>query len=119
MHDYKKLNVWMEAMKLVTEVYKMTKTFPSEEKFGLVSQINRSAVSIPSNIAEGAGRNSTKEFINYLTVANASSYELETQLLISRNLGYINDGQLLPLTSAIETIQKMIFKLIKNLKTKI
>lgn len=107
----------MEAMTLVTEVYKTTRSFPVEEKFGLVSQINRCAVSIPSNIAEGAGRNSDKEFINFLGIANASSYELETQLLIAKNLGYLTAERLLELTQKISSIQKMIFKLIKKLQS--
>ena len=115
MHDFKKLNVWMEAIALVTEVYKTTKRFPSEEKFGLISQINRCAVSIPSNIAEGAGRNSDKEFVNFLGIANASSYELETQLIIAKNLDYLNENDLAVSSDKIDKIQKMIFKLKKKI----
>ena len=106
----------MEAMNLVTEVYKTTRNFPVEEKYGLVSQINRCAVSIPSNIAEGSGRNSNKEFINFLGIANASSFELETQFIIAKNLGYITSERLESLTTTIVIIQKMIFKLISKLK---
>ena len=107
----------MEAMNLVTEIYKTTKNFPAEEKYGLISQINRCAVSIPSNIAEGAGRNSDKEFINFLAIANASSYELETQLIIAKNLSYLAIDKLNELAQRIITIQKMIFKLIKKIKS--
>ncbi|MFK5879561.1 MAG: four helix bundle protein [Flavobacteriaceae bacterium] len=89
MHNYKKLNVWEESVNLVTDVYQLTDTFPNKEKFGLISQINRCSVSIPSNIAEGAGRSSKKEFSLFLGDALASSFELETQLIISNNLKFI------------------------------
>lgn len=115
MHEYKKLNVWIEAMDLVTVIYQVTKNYPQEEKFGMISQIRRCAVSIPSNIAEGAGRNSDKEFANFLGIANASSFELETQLVISKNLGYINENDLAVFSDKIDKIQKMIFKLKKTI----
>ena len=89
MHNYKKLDVWKESVNLVTEIYLLTDNFPDKEKFGLVSQINRCAVSIPSNIAEGAGRSSKKEFSLFLGYALGSSFELETQLIISNNLNLI------------------------------
>jgi len=115
MHEYKKLNVWIDAMDLVTVIYQVTKNYPQEEKFGMISQIRRCAVSIPSNIAEGAGRNSDKEFANFLGIANASSFELETQLVISKNLGYINENDLAVFSDKIDKIQKMIFKLKKTI----
>ena len=80
MHKYKELKIWQKAMELVTDIYKVTSTFPDKERFGLISQINRAAVSIPSNIAEGAGRNSDKDFLRFLLIAHASSYETGTQL---------------------------------------
>ncbi len=83
MHNYKKLEVWKESVNLVTEIYLLTDNYPDKEKFGLISQINRCAVSIPSNIAEGAGRSSKKEFALFLGYSLASSFELETQLIIS------------------------------------
>ena len=86
MHQYKELKLWQKSIDMVTRIYALTRDFPQNEKFGLVSQINRSAVSIPSNIAEGAGRNSDKEFVYFLAIAHGSSFELETQLIISRNL---------------------------------
>jgi four helix bundle protein len=95
----------------VTEIYSLTKNFPSSERFGLINQINRSAVSIPSNIAEGAGRDSNNEFVQFLTIANASAYELETQLIIAKNLGFISEQVLNEITDRIDKIQKMIFKL--------
>lgn len=86
MHNLKELKVWNKAIELATEVYQITADFPKEEKYGLTAQIGRSAVSVPSNIAEGAGRNSNKEFNHFLGISNGSSYELQTQLIISRNL---------------------------------
>ena len=115
MHDYKKLNVWQESVVLVKEVYLLTKKFPTEEKFGLVSQLNRAAVSIPSNIAEGAGRNSKGEFRNFLGNASGSLYELETQLIISNSLGYVLETDLKLLLDKINILQKMIYNLIKTL----
>ena len=83
-----KLEVWKRSLHFVTKIYKITAKYPNEEKFGLVSQMRRAAVSIPSNIAEGAARNSKKEFINFLHIAQGSAAELETQILISRNLEF-------------------------------
>ncbi|MBS1515857.1 MAG: four helix bundle protein [Bacteroidetes bacterium] len=114
MHEYKKLKVWNDAINLVTDIYLTTKTFPDTEKFGLISQINRCAISIPSNIAEGAGRNSNGEFKHFLGIANGSCYELETQLLIAKNLGYINTEILDRLLERTEVIEKMIYNLIKS-----
>jgi len=85
---HKDLKVWKEAMALAKGIYELTRNFPKEETYGLVSQIRRAAVSIPSNLAEGAARNSNKEFIQYLYVSLGSLAELETQLLLSRDLGY-------------------------------
>lgn len=91
MHQYKELKLWQKAIELDSEVYSLTSRFPDKERFGLISQINRAAVSIPSNIAEGAGRNSDKGFVQFLTITHASTYEVETQLIISKNLGYLLD----------------------------
>ena len=82
---HKDLAVWKKSMDLVTDVYELTSKFPREEQFGLTNQMRRSAVSVPSNIAEGAARNSTKEFIQFLYYSLSSLSELETQLLISKN----------------------------------
>jgi len=85
MHNLQELKIWQKAINLSIGVYEITSNFPKEEKYGLISQIRRSAVSIPSNIAEGAGRNSNKEFVHFLSIANGSAFELQTQLIISNN----------------------------------
>ena len=85
---YKQLKVWQKAMKLVIHVYKATKNFPKHEQYGLISQMRRSAISVPSNIAEGHGRNSDKEIVRFLDIARGSIYELDTQIEISRQLNY-------------------------------
>ena len=109
-NSYRDLIVWQKSMKLSKEIYLLTKTFPKEELYGLTSQIRRCAISIPSNIAEGKGRNSDKEFIRFLQVALGSVYELQTQLELSLQLNYIdNIDDLLNLSIEIE---KMINTLI-------
>jgi len=118
MHNLKELKIWHKAIDLTVEVYKATASFPSEEKFGLISQSRRSAVSIPSNIAEGAGRNSNKEFVNFLGIANGSSYELQTQLVISNKLGLLNNDLLDNLLKQIDEVQKMTFAFQKTLSVK-
>ena len=95
MNRFKELKVWQEAIDLSVEVYGSTKNFPSEEKFGLISQINRSVISIPSNIAEGAGRNHDKEFVQFLGIAMGSACELESQLIIAEKLKFIPSENLI------------------------
>jgi four helix bundle protein len=107
MHNLKELKIWNKAIELAVDVYKATSTYPSDERFGLTSQSRRAAVSIPSNIAEGAGRNSKKEFSNFLGIANGSAYELQTQLVISNKLNLINDDLLNGLLNQTEELQKM------------
>jgi four helix bundle protein len=107
MHNYKELILWQKSITLVSDVYKATATFPDRERFNLISQINRAAVSIPSNIAEGAGRNSDKEFVQFLAIAHASTYEVETQLIISKNLGYLSEEDLEGLLEKLEELQKI------------
>ncbi len=104
-------------MELVKDVYQVTSTFPDKERFGLISQINRAAVSIPSNIAEGAGRNSDPQFLQFVSIAHASSYELETQLILSEALGYLTKEKLSNLLVSIEELQKMSCALQKTLKS--
>ena len=115
MKTHKDLDVWKEAMTLVKGIYKLTADFPKEETYGLVSQIRRAAVSIPSNIAEGAARNSNKEFIQFLYVSLGSLAELETQLLLSRDLGFFKNEEL---HGSIERIRRMLLGLIKHLRSK-
>lgn len=93
--DYKDLVVWQKAMELVTAIYRATQTFPKEELYGLTSQLRRAAVSVPSNIAEGQGRLTRGEFRQFLGQAKGSLSELETQLLIAHNLGYLQDSSVL------------------------
>ncbi|WP_345117504.1 four helix bundle protein [Hymenobacter algoricola] len=88
MHQYKELKVWQKAMSITKLTYRLCAGFPDNERFGLVSQMRRAAVSMPSNIAEGAGRNSRLEFRQFLAIANGSAYELETQLLLANSFGY-------------------------------
>ncbi|MDM1293719.1 four helix bundle protein [Sphingobacterium sp. N143] len=126
MHNYKELILWQKSITLVSDVYRATAIFPDRERFNLISQINRAAVSIPSNIAEGAGRNSDKEFVQFLAIVHASTYEVETQLIISKNLGYLSEEDLEGLLEKLEELQKMNYifqqKLllkVKNLTTNI
>ena len=88
MHNYNELLVWKKARLFVKKVYLLTNDFPTEEKFGLISQMRRSAISIPSIIAEGSGRSSDKDFANFLSIALGSSFELETQIWLSMDLGF-------------------------------
>ena len=116
MKGHHKLDVWKRSIDLVTKVYDMTSSFPKEEIYGLSYQIRRASISIPSNIAEGAGRISNKEFIQFLSVAQGSIAELETQLIISKNLGYIKEVE--GLLSELDEISKMIIGLQKSLRQK-
>ena len=115
MHNYKELKVWQKAVDLATKVYEITKNFPKEEVYGLTSQIRRSAVSIASNIAEGAGRNSRKDFNNFLGISNGSLCELNTQILIASRIRLINEVELKKIQQDIVEIQKMNWSLKKSL----
>jgi four helix bundle protein len=116
MHKLEDLKIWNKAMEVAEEVYLLTANFPKEEKFGLISQLRRSAVSIPSNIAEGAGRNTNGEFKNFLGIANGSSYELYTQLLLSIKLKLGSESLVNPILSKVIELQKMSYSLIKSLE---
>ena len=105
-------------MTLVTEIYKISKGFPKDEAYGLTSQVRRSAISIPSNMAEGYGRNSTKEYIHFLRIATGSLYELQTQMEISMNLGYLNRGEFDKLYELSREIERMLSSLIEKLSSK-
>jgi len=117
MHNFRELNIWKEAMEVATKMYSITADFPAEEKFGITNQIRRAAVSIASNIAEGAGRNSDKSFVQFLAIAFGSANELITQLLISNRLGYLSQSVLDEVIKDIDRIQKMNFRLQEKLKT--
>jgi four helix bundle protein len=115
MHNFKQLKVWQISRKLVKEAYEITSTFASAEKYGLISQIRRCSVSIPTNIAEGAGRNTDKDFSHFLNISLGSAYELETLLILSLDVNFISSEQLDNLTIKVSEIQKMTFGLIKTL----
>lgn len=115
MHRFEDLVVWQKAMDVVEDVYKLSTRFPIEEKFGMTSQIRKCAVSVPSNIAEGAGRITNGEFRNFLGMANGSCNELYTQLIMSYRLKLVDKVDVLPLLERVNEIQKMNFALIKSL----
>ncbi len=115
MHNVKELKIWHKAMDIAEELYAVTKSFPKEEVYGLTSQMRRAAVSIPSNIAEGAGRRSNAEFRNFLNISNGSSYELDTQLILSNRLGFTTEDTISNLLKEIDELQKMNYALINKL----
>lgn len=107
-HNFKNLKVWQKAVDLAVSVYELTRSFPSEEKFGITSQMRRSSVSIPSNIAEGTARNSSKAFSNCLDISLGESFELETQAIIANRVGILSENQFSQFTSEVSEVQKMI-----------
>ena len=115
MSYYKDLVVWQKSYKLTLEVYATSKSFPKEEIFGITSQMRRSAVSIPSNIAEGNSRGSKKEYIQFLRIALGSSAELETQLLLCKDLGLIPEVDYSRMNTLLSEVIKMLSALIKKL----
>jgi len=104
-HNFRKLEIWIQSMNIVKEVYEIIATFPMDERFGLKSQMSRCAVSVPSNIAEGSSRSSIKEFSHFLDVALGSSFELETQLIITQDLFQINNELVI---EKCQNLQRMI-----------
>ena len=116
MKDFKSLKVWQKGINLVVEIYKSTKNFPQEELYGLTSQMRRSSVLIPSNIAEGSGRSSDKDFHRFLEISLGSSFELETQLIIAHELEFITDDNFIDISNKVHKIQKMITGLKKSIK---
>ena len=119
MHKLTDLQVWVRSRKIAKEIYILTGKLPSEEKFGLVSQMRRAAVSIASNVAEGAGRNSDKEFVQFLAIAVGSSFELKTQLFICVDLEFINEQDANSMILEVEEIEKMIWGLQKSIRNRI
>jgi four helix bundle protein len=113
---HKDLEIWQKGVDLVTKIYEITKNFPKEEIYGLTSQMRRAAISYPSNIAEGAARNSLKEYIRFLYISQASLSELETHLIISKNLNYTSDVSVF--IGNIEMLRRKTHKLIKYFKEK-
>ncbi len=114
-HNFKKLKIWEESIKLVGNSYQLTKSFPESEKFNLISQMNRCAVSIPSNIAEGSSKSTNKHFKKFLENSLGSAFEWETQLIVSYNESYISKEKFEELENKILQIQKMIGSFMDNL----
>jgi len=115
---HKDLEVWQRAISFVTMIYKVTAAFPKEELFGLSAQMRRSAISIPSNISEGAGRGSDAEFVRFLQIARSSAVELDTQFLIAKNIGYLNN-EYDQYYNELVIILKMLSNLINKVKSRI
>ncbi|WP_224999961.1 four helix bundle protein [Cesiribacter sp. SM1] len=111
MHNYKQLKVWQEAVALATDIYKLTAQFPAEERFGLQSQVRRSCVSIALNIAEGAGRATSGEFKQFIGYASGSANEVDTTLIICRNLDLLTEEEVNRVSAKLDSIQKMLYKL--------
>ena len=119
MRPHEKLDVWRAGIDFVVTVYKATESFPKEEKFGLTSQVRRAAVSVPANIAEGAARRSPKEFVQFISNAQGSASELETELLIAQRLGYLQEGTYREMRNTLDKIGRMLIGLTHHLERKI
>lgn len=118
MRNYRELIVWQRAMVLTEEIYRLTKNLPREETYSLRDQMRRAAVSVPSNIAEGQGRNSTKEFVQFLSIARGSLAELETQITLCERLCYIHPEMCKSLLEMCDEISRMLTALMTNLSTR-
>ncbi len=116
MHRFKDLEIWKRSRIFCKDIYENTANFPDNEKFGLINQLRRASVSIPSNIAEGASRESNKDFSRFLEIAIGSCYEIETQLLLSNDLGFLNDKRIKKMMDDIGIIIKMMSKFKSTLK---
>lgn len=117
--SYQDLDVWRKAMALTKDIYRITSSFPGEERFGLTNQMRRAAVSIPSNVAEGHARVGRNEFRHFISVAMGSTAELETQILLSADLGYLQESEKENLSMRLDTIGKMLRGLYKSLSTQV
>lgn len=116
MRNFKELSIWQRSHALTLKIYRLTHAFPKEELFGLTGQMRRSSYSIPTNIAEGSGRASNPEMKRFLTISSGSASELEYQLILSFDLGYLSKAVFTELTTELNEIQKMIYIFIKNIK---
>jgi four helix bundle protein len=119
MRNFKELEVWKEGRILSKNIYLLTKTLPDDEKFGLISQIKRCVISIPANIAEGAAKNSQKDFARFLQISLGSCFELESHLILCMDLEIINNSETIGNLESIQKLQKKIYSLIKYVSTKI
>lgn len=115
MRDFRKLEIWEKGMELVKETYNLVSQLPESEKYGLISQMQRCAVSIPSNIAEGCSRNSEVEFKRFLEISMGSAFELETQMILCNKLGYLSTEKIKLLINQINTLQKQLNSLISKI----
>ena len=118
MHNFKELKIWQLSRNLVKDVYLLTKKFPDDERFGLTQQIRKAAVSIASNIAEGAGRGTDNDFAHFLDIVNGSAFETETQLILSLDLEYISQTEFDFVNEKLQVIEKMVFNFNQSLKNK-
>lgn len=116
MHQFEKLKIWQKAMDIAEKVYRMSSGIPNDERFNLVHQIKKCAVSIPSNIAEGSGRNSKNEFVRFLGIANGSAFELITQLILLKRLNYIEEDTITDIVNDLMEVCNMSFALQRSLK---
>lgn len=116
--NYKELKVWQKAYQLCLDLYKITAAFPNDEKFGLTSQIRRAVVSIPSNIAEGYGRKTTTDYLRFLYIAYGSTCELETQVMLSKDLDYMDSKPVKSILGKTNEVERMLKSLIKSLENK-
>lgn len=116
MHNYRELKIWHKAIELSVEIYELVADFPSDEKFGIISQLRRASVSVPSNIAEGSSRKSQKEFAHYLSMSLGSLFEIETQLTISNRIKYIDNKNLEEFKIKITDLVKMIMAFKNHIK---
>ncbi len=116
MHQFEKLKIWQKAMDIAEKIYRMSSGIPNDERFNLVHQIKKCAVSIPSNIAEGSGRNSKNEFVHFLGIANGSAFELITQLILLKRLNYIEEDTITDIVSDLMEVCNMSFALQRSLK---
>jgi four helix bundle protein len=118
MHKIKELKIWNKSIDLCVAVYKATNSFPREETYGLTSQMRRAAVSIPSNISEGAGRNTNGELVQFLGIATGSAYELQTQIVISERLSLLDETTSNELINDIDELLKMTYSFKQNIKNR-
>ena len=119
MHNFEKLKIWQKTMDIAVYIYEIAVLLPNDEKFNLIHQIKKCAVSIPSNIAEGSGRNSDKEFLYFLGIANGSTFELITQLILAKRLKLVNEDLIQPTINQLIEVLNMNFSFQKSLKDKL
>ena len=115
MRDFKELQVWQKSHRLVIEIYRITNVFPSNERFGLVSQIRRSAASVPANIAEGCGRNGDRDFARFMGIAAGSASETQYHLLLARDLGFLGENEYVEIDRQVKEVKRMLYAFMKKL----